>query len=149
LNGTNDMEILLRDVIDSDLPIFFKHQEDQEAYRMAAYPSKDWESFQSHWKKNLANESNRNQTILYQGEVAGYIVSFLMDGKREVGYWLGREFWNHGIATHALEIFLQQEMTRPLYGVVVKHNAGSKRVLEKCGFRLQDEGTEEFIFILK
>jgi RimJ/RimL family protein N-acetyltransferase len=142
------MDILLRAMTESDLPIFYEHQADPEAYRMAAYPSKDWESFQSHWKKNLAVESNRNQTILYQGEVAGYIVSFLMDGKREVGYWLGREFWNQGITSSALKIFLQQEKTRPLYGVVAKHNAGSKRVLEKCGFQLQGEETEEFIFIL-
>ena len=143
------MEILLRDVIDSDLPIFFEHQADPVAYRIAAYPSKDWESFQSHWKKNLANESNWNQTILYQGKVAGYIVSFLMDGKREVGYWLGREFWNQGIASRALKMFLQQEKRRPLYGVVVKHNTGSKRVLEKCGFQLQGEEAEEVIFILE
>jgi RimJ/RimL family protein N-acetyltransferase len=142
------MDILLRPVTESDLPIFYEHQADPEAYRMAAYPSKDWASFQSHWKKNLAEESNRNQTILYQGEVAGYIVSFLKDGKREVGYWLGREFWNQGITSSALKIFLQQEKTRPLYGVVAKHNAGSKRVLEKCGFQLQGEEAEEFIFIL-
>jgi RimJ/RimL family protein N-acetyltransferase len=142
------MDILLRAVIESDLPIFFAHQADPVAYQMAAYPSKDWEAFQSHWYKILADGSDRIRTIDYQGKVAGYILSFIMDGKREVGYWLGREFWGKGIATQALKLFLQQERTRPLYGVVAKHNTASKRVLEHCGFRLQGEETAEFILIL-
>jgi RimJ/RimL family protein N-acetyltransferase len=142
------MDILLREVIDSDLPIFYQNQADPIAYQMAAYPSKDWESFLAHWKNILADETNRFQTIVYQGQVAGNVLSFLMDGKREVGYWLGREFWGKGIATQALALFLQQEQTRPLYGVVIKHNAASKRVLENCGFHLQAEEAEQVIFIL-
>jgi hypothetical protein len=53
---------------------------------------------------------------------------------REVGYWLGREFWGQGIATQALALFLEEEPTRPLVAHVAKHNIGSRRVLEKCGF---------------
>ncbi|MBP8242640.1 MAG: GNAT family N-acetyltransferase, partial [Thermoflexales bacterium] len=55
-------------------------------------------------------------------------------GQREVGYWLGREFWGKGIATRALEAFLAIDTTRPLHAFVVHHNLGSIRVLEKCGF---------------
>jgi RimJ/RimL family protein N-acetyltransferase len=33
---------------------------------------------------------------------------------------------------------------RPLYAHVARHNAGSIRVLEKCGFRLErEEGVED------
>src|SRR5439155_16255443 len=32
-------------------------------------------------------------------EVAGYVLSFARDGRREVGYRLGREHWGRGIAT--------------------------------------------------
>jgi hypothetical protein len=35
------MKVVLRDVVDSDLPIFFEHQRDPEAGRMAAFPSRD------------------------------------------------------------------------------------------------------------
>ncbi|MFN8426694.1 MAG: GNAT family N-acetyltransferase [Anaerolineales bacterium] len=30
---------------------------------------------------------------------AGSIGSWDMEGKREVGYWIGKEFWGKGIAT--------------------------------------------------
>jgi RimJ/RimL family protein N-acetyltransferase len=149
LRNVRDVDILLREVIESDLPIFYEYQADPVAYQMAAYHTKDWVSFQSHWKKILADESNTIQTIVYQGQVAGNIQSFLMEGKREVGYWLGREFWNKGIATQALDLFLQQVKTRPLYGVVAIHNTGSKRVLEKCGFRFHGENEDEVIFIFE
>jgi RimJ/RimL family protein N-acetyltransferase len=38
--------------------------------------------------------------------------------------------------------------TRPLYAHVVKHNIGSRRVLEKCGFKVIREEPEEFILKL-
>lgn len=84
-------KIQLRDVIDSDLPIFFEQQNDPEANEMAAFPARDWESFMAHWAKIRMNENVLLKTILDNGQVAGNIVSFEMDGKREVGYWLGRE----------------------------------------------------------
>jgi RimJ/RimL family protein N-acetyltransferase len=77
------------------------------------------------------------KTILFEGQVAGNLVSFVLSGEREVGYWLGREFWGKGIATRALSEFLKQVKERPLYAHVARHNIASLRVLEKCGFRLQ------------
>jgi RimJ/RimL family protein N-acetyltransferase len=62
-----------------------------------------------------------------------------MEGEREVGYWLGREFWGRGIATEALSQFLGVVKTRPLFAHVAKHNHGSRRVLEKCGFKVIGE----------
>ena len=48
--------------------------------------------------------------------------------------------WGKGLATKALAAFLREETTRPLFGRTAKDNAGSRRVLEKCGFRLASEG---------
>ena len=45
------MKVILRDVIDSDLPTFFEHQRDPEAVRMAAFRSRDHEAFMTHWAK--------------------------------------------------------------------------------------------------
>lgn len=145
--------VLLRDVTQDDLPIFFEHQRDPEATQMAGFPSREREAFMAHWAKVLANPDNDTQAILFDGVVAGNIVSFTQDGEREVGYWLGREFWGKGIATRALTAFLEQIMTRPqhapqhapLHAHVVKHNIGSRRVLEKCGFVLERETEEEFV----
>ena len=141
-------DIQLRDVIDSDLPIFFEQQNEPEANEMAAFPARDREAFMAHWAKIRMNENILLKTILYNGEVAGNVVSFEMEGKREVGYWLGREFWGKGIATKALAEFLGFVKTRPIYGVVAQHNSGSRRVLEKCGFAFLGQETNNIVLVL-
>ena len=144
--------ILLRDVIDSDLPIFFEQQNDPVANQMAAFPARDREAFMAHWVKILADKSNILKTILYDEQVAGNVVSWehLDEGReREVGYWLGREYWGKGIATRALSLFLEHVTARPLYAYVVKHNLASIRVLEKCGFKKMGEKDEDVILILR
>lgn len=113
---------------------------------MAASQFRDREAFMSHWKEILAKDTIRIMTILYEEKVAGYILSFAIDGKREVGYWLGREFWGKGIASNALAQFLKLEPVRPLFGYAAKHNLGSQRVLEKCGF--EPVGDEEIYRVL-
>jgi len=134
---SNDVQ--LRDVIESDIPIFFQQQLDPEATQMAAFPSRDREAFTAHWHKIMADDSILIKTILFQGDVAGNIVCFEQLGEREVGYWLGKEYWGNGIATRALEEFLRHIETRPLFAHVAKHNIASQRVLEKCGFTISGE----------
>jgi RimJ/RimL family protein N-acetyltransferase len=143
------MEVQLRNVINGDLPILFEHQADRVANQLAAFPARDGDSFMAHWAKILTNEANLILTVLYDGQVAGTVMSFEMEGKREVGYWIGREYWGNGIATQALEKFLKQEVRRPLYGYVAKHNMGSRRVLEKCGFEWFGEEETHFVLVLK
>ncbi len=129
-------EIQLRDVTESDLPIFFEQQLDPDATQMAAFPSRDKDAFMAHWTKIMADESNILKTILFDGQVAGNIVSWEGSGEWEVGYWIGKEYWSKGIATQALAAFLGHVKTRPLYAHVAKHNVASRRVLEKSGFRM-------------
>lgn len=151
--------IQLRDVVEADLPVFFEHQLDPEAARMASFPSRNWEAFLAHWSKTMADDSVVLKTILFDRNVAGNMVCFDQLGEREVGYWLGREYWGKGIATRALRQFLEQIQTRPLYAHVAKQNIASRRVLEKCGFTISGEDRffsqilgndiEEYILILK
>jgi RimJ/RimL family protein N-acetyltransferase len=66
------------------------------------------------------------------------------------GYW--------GRHCHQALKFLKQIETRPLYAHVAKHNIGSRRVLEKCGFMISGEerffsqilgkDIEEYILVL-
>src|SRR5207253_10068546 len=93
---------VLRDVLEADIPVFFEHQRDPEATRMAVFPSRDREAFASHWQRILADDTLIKKTILFEGEVAGNIGCFQRDGRHLVGYWLGREFWGKGLATKAL-----------------------------------------------
>ena len=143
-----DAEILLRDVIESDLPTFYEQQLEPEATAMAAFPSRDREPFMAHWAKIMANESGIHKTILFNDQIAGNIVCWEQDGEREVGYWIGKEYWGKGIATKALREFLKQVKIRPLVAHVVKHNIASRRVLEKCGFTFIGEEVEEFVLKL-
>lgn len=148
--------VTLRDVIEDDLPILFLHQSDPESARMAAFPSRDQEAFAAHWAKLLADPSLLKMTILCGDTVVGHVGSFDRSGERQVGYWIGREHWGRGIATRALEIFLARETIRPLYAHVAKHNVGSLRVVEKCGFvplreeidSFQGETIEEVVLVL-
>ena len=135
-------EVLLRDVQEEDLPILFEHQRDPEANRMAAFPARDWDAFMEHWKTRvLGDQAAIKKTVLVDGHVAGNIGSWEQDGEREVGYWIGKEYWGQGVATRALSEFLPYVKTRPLYAHVAKHNVASLRVLEKCGFSIAGEDT--------
>jgi Acetyltransferase (GNAT) domain len=78
-------------------------------------------------------------TVLADGVTAGNVVSFDQCGEREVGYWLGREYWGLGVATRALAAFLRIETQRPLTAHVARHNTASRRVLEKWGFTVRGE----------
>jgi RimJ/RimL family protein N-acetyltransferase len=138
-------QLLLRDVLNDDLPIFFEYQLDPEANYMAAFTAKDptnQEAFMAHWHKILTDKANIIRTILFNGNVAGSVSSYEEEGKPEVTYWLGKEYWGKGIATWALTEFLtQHNKTRPIYARVAKDNPGSRRVLEKCGFRIIGESS--------
>jgi RimJ/RimL family protein N-acetyltransferase len=138
-NGTD--RSVLRDVVETDIPVLFEHQRDPEAARMAAFPARDREAFTAHWQKILANDEVK-KTILFDGQVAGNIVIFERGGKRLVGYWIGREFWGQGLATRALAELLTEVAERPLHAYVATSNLGSIRVLEKCGFTLEGHETE-------
>jgi RimJ/RimL family protein N-acetyltransferase len=132
-------KVTLREVQTGDLPVFFEHQRDPEALRMADFPTRDLVAFTQHWEKVMRNETALNRTVLFDGQVAGYIARWEQAGETLVGYWLGREFWGKGIATRALGLLLEQTGTRPLHARVARHNVGSIRVLEKCGFEMVGE----------
>jgi RimJ/RimL family protein N-acetyltransferase len=120
--------------VEEDLDVFFEQQRDPDANAMAAFPARDREAHLAHWHKILADETVITRSIVYGDQVAGNIVSWIQDGRREVGYWIGRDFWDKGIATSALTLFLGVDVERPLFAWVARHNAGSVRVLEKAGF---------------
>lgn len=150
---------VIRDVAETDIPVFFEHQRDPEAMDMAKMPARDEEAFTAHWQKILADDAATAKTILCEDEVAGNLLVFDRGGKRLVGYWIGREFWGQGLATRALAELLTEVKERPLHAYVATGNLGSVRVLEKCGFtfvshdiefdeRLGEE-IEEALYVLK
>jgi RimJ/RimL family protein N-acetyltransferase len=127
---------VLRDVDEADLAIFYEHQRDPEATRMAAWAARDRAAFDAHWRRVLADDAVTKRTIVFEGDVAGNIVCFQQGDKRLVGYWIGREFWGRGLATSALTELLAEVTERPLHAFVARANVASIRVVEKCGFVL-------------
>ena len=116
---------------------------------MADFPARDREAFDAHWERVLGDEKLLAKTIVFEGQVAGNIGSWEQDGRRLVGYWLGREFWGKGLATKALSDLVEELDSRPLYAYVAKTNAGSIRVLEKCGFVRSDADEDEDLYELR
>jgi RimJ/RimL family protein N-acetyltransferase len=125
---------LLRPVEPADVPIFFDHQDDAEAAAMAAFPRRDREAHDAHWARILADPTVVVRAILDGDLVAGNVVGFVADGRREVGYWLGRPFWGRGLATAAVREFVELLAERPLLAHVAEHNTGSLTVLRRNGF---------------
>jgi RimJ/RimL family protein N-acetyltransferase len=155
-------ELRLRDVTADDLATLFEQQLDPEANYMAAFVSRDptdRDAFMAHWARILGDETIIKQTILVDGQVAGNLGSFLHAGRREVGYWIGKQYWGRGIATRALAAFLDHVKERPLYAGVAKDNIASLRVLQECGFTIcgEDRGfagargteVEEYVLVLQ
>ena len=133
----------LRDVLETDLPIFFAYQLDPEAQTMAAFTSKDptdQQAFMAHWHRILADPTTIIRTIIVDGQVAGSVSSYEDAGRPEVTYWLGKNYWGKGLASRALTEFLAHaNPTRTMYARAAKDNIGSLRVLEKCGFKIIGE----------
>lgn len=153
--------VVLRDMLESDLPILFEQQKDPVARHMVAFTLKDpddWDLFYELWGPTLADERIIKKTVTVDRCAVGYVLYFTQFGKPSVGYWITREHWGKGIATNALQQFLAQITDRPLYARTARDNIGSRKVLEKCGFVITGEnslfsnvrrkGVEELIFTL-
>ena len=133
------MQCVLREVRDEDLPVLFEQWADPIAARMAAFTAPDHvdrDAFERRWSRLRADETVIARAIVVDGEVAGTIGSWGDPDGREVTYWIGRSYWGKGIATGALNAFLAVDLSRPLHARVAYDNVASRRVLEKCGFRV-------------
>ncbi|OPJ62847.1 GNAT family N-acetyltransferase [Clostridium oryzae] len=89
-----------------------------------------------HW----AIQSKEPQSVI--GSISLNNVDYSNDSC-EIGYCIGKRFWNKGIATEALRAVLsfafKQMKVNRITGRHHIDNAASGRVMEKCGFRY--EGT--------
>ncbi|MFE9883389.1 GNAT family N-acetyltransferase [Streptomyces sp. NPDC005784] len=132
------MQIVLRDVRDADLPIFFAQMNDPEGLRMAAFTAKDPSDsayFEAHWARIRQDPTIIARTVVGDSdEVVGNAAVFGPPEEREVTYWIGRQYWGRGVATAALRELLVLAPERPLHGRAAADNLASIQVLKKCGF---------------
>jgi RimJ/RimL family protein N-acetyltransferase len=137
--------IELRQMKEADLEMLFGYQEDDDAAHMAAFVNEKWkdkDAYLEKWKGILARTTIETQTIIANGKIAGSVFTYEMNGEPQISYGTGKQFWGQGITTAALQAFLKIYSKRPIWGRVAFDNAGSIRVLEKCGF--QKTGTDRY-----
>src|SRR2546425_6281503 len=136
------MTVTLREVTQEDLPIFFEHQLDAEATRMAAFPSRDRDAFMAHWARIMSKETNETgilNTILADGTVAGNVVYWEAAGGPNIGYWLGKTHWGKGNGSAAPAEFFTQKKARPVFPPLGKNKFSSVSVFQKIGFQTSRE----------
>ncbi|MBB2946718.1 RimJ/RimL family protein N-acetyltransferase [Actinoplanes lutulentus] len=130
-------EVVLRPVEDSDLDALFEQMRDPESVRMAAFTAKDpgdRAAFDAHIARIRATPGVTHRVVTVDGQPAGTIASFVIEGDTEVTYWIGREFWGQGVASRALAQLLELVPARPIFARAASDNAGSLKVLHKAGF---------------
>jgi RimJ/RimL family protein N-acetyltransferase len=131
-------------VEDGDLDALFEQMCDPEGVWMADFTPQDRDdrsAFDAHMTRVRRSPDITMRAVTCDGCLAGSIASFPAGGQAEVTYWIDRPAWGKGIATRALALVLDLVTTRPLYARAASDNAGSLRVLQKCGFRAT--GTEK------
>lgn len=136
---TSDDRVRLRPVEPGDLPRMYEMQLDPDSNRMAVTIPRTREAFDAHWAKALDDPGNTTRAVLLDGALVGYISCFSMDGEDHVGYWIEREYWGQGIASRALHLLLGEVTKRPLVAAAAAtSNGASVRVLQKCGFVVEE-----------
>src|SRR5215813_9344133 len=123
------MEVALREVHDSDLPVFFRQLNDPVALHMAAFTPEnpaDRAGFDAHWARLRTSSDVDVRTVLVDGDVVGSAAVYGEPGEREVTYWIDRPHWGRGIATAALRLLLEEVPERPLYARAAADNTGSR-----------------------
>ncbi|HMP57749.1 MAG TPA: GNAT family N-acetyltransferase [Gemmatales bacterium] len=126
--------VRIRNIERGDLPCMYEMQLDPESNRMAVTIPRTAEAFEAHWAKVLRDLSVTAKVILLGEEVVGSVSCFTHEGQAHVGYWVSRDHWGKGIGSRALELLLLEVTSRPLYASAATNNTASLRVLQKCGF---------------
>lgn len=78
----------------------------------------------------------------------GYVQLAPVDEGWEIGYHIAKKYTGNGYATEAVTSFLpviaEKKGLSEIYGICLKENVASVRVMEKCGFENIFDGTGEY-----
>lgn len=105
---------------------------------MAAFLSErsgDRATFDAH-RARLPGSGDVDRIVLLAGVPAGHAAVYGPPGGREATYWTDRAHWGRGVATAAPAALLDLVPERPLHARAAADNAGSIRVLRRCGFEI-------------
>jgi RimJ/RimL family protein N-acetyltransferase len=147
-NVLETTRLRLRPWKESDAAALFKYASDPDIGARAGWPVhtsindsvqviKDYFSNNHSWAIELKET----------GEAIGYIGYYpfeesniaIGEDDAEVGYWIGKPYWNQGLCTEALRAMVDLCFNKKgfitLWGDYFEDNPASGRVMSKCGFR--------------
>lgn len=102
------------------------------------------------WLKKVINNYDKKRPNFYtiaitlNGKLIGNLVAEKINYKDktlEIGFWIGKKYWNKGYTTRALNLFLkkiiQKFKPKKIYAYHKIDNLASGKVLEKIGFNFE------------
>lgn len=138
-------KFIIRPFGPEDVPAIARHAANLKVSQTLSddFPHPYTVEYAARWVASAIDAMPRTHfAIEVKGEVAGAIGYRVMPGgfSAELGYWLGEDFWEQGIATAAVGLMLEHIFAQlPVPSVtasVLEFNHASIRVLQKTGFRL-------------
>jgi RimJ/RimL family protein N-acetyltransferase len=130
-------DVALRPVQDDDLDALFEQMRDPQGVWMAAFTAEDPDdraAFDAHMTRVRSAPDITHRAITCDGRLVGSVAGFVVDGQREVTYWVEQAMWGRGIASRALSLLLEVVTDRPVYARAASDNVGSLKVLARAGF---------------
>ena len=139
--------IMLRRWQETDAEALFKYASDPDVGPRAGWPAhQSVEDSLKVIRTYFNNDTTWAIVLKETGEPIGCIGYYTQENSNinigendcEVGYWLGKPFWNKGICTEALRLMLDYcNHVKHFDNIWADHftgNPASGRVMEKCGF---------------
>lgn len=140
--------LLLRDLVEADIPAWFERATDAESADLAGDPVPDSIAEGGPWLQRHRDRFRNGRGIRWAIVPAGAATSVgtiglsfpaARDGTAELSVVVARRHWRQGVASSALSLVTQYAFEHlgvaQLSAEVLQRNAASIRLLEKCGFR--------------
>lgn len=99
------------------------------------------------------NPNSKIFAIIVDGKPAGsiglHLQTDILRKNAEIGYWLGESYWNKGIITKVIPQMIEYgfknlDIVR-IFARIFGTNIASQKVVEKCGFVLEENTTRLFL----
>ena len=139
--------ILLRHWQESDAEALFKYASDPDVGPRAGWPAhKSVEESREIIRTFFHNDTTWAIVLKETGEAIGCMGYYTHETSNipigendcEVGYWIGKPYWNKGICTEALKLMLDycihEKHFENIWADHFTGNPASGKVMEKCGF---------------
>ena len=86
--------------------------------------------------------------LLHDGKNIGYVQAVQIETGWEIGYHVAKAYTGNGYSSEAvisfLPLIMKQLNISDIYGICLDENIASHKVLEKCGFILEYDGTGNY-----